>query len=97
MRVGDHERCERLSWVSIVTLVLAGCGLDAYAQEPTALQVTDAGSVGFWADPVGRGGIPMALVYLSWQARGWATQLTITVELSEKTIERIAETVRKRP
>ncbi len=99
MRLGDHHRCH-VPLSTLAGLAFVGCGLDAYAQDPTGYVPVLPGlpgadpSTALLVDLVGRGGLPLALVWLAWQARGWLTSLTITVELSERSVDRLADKLR---
>lgn len=95
MTLGDHHNC-RVPYSTLAGLALVGCGIDAYAQDVTGVVPGLGGDPGtaLFVDLVGRGGLPLALVWLAWQARGWLTSLTITVELSERSVDRLADKLR---
>jgi hypothetical protein len=90
-----HDRC-RPSLLSLAATAIGGCGLQAYAQDPvgTVPGLSTDPSIALLLDLLGRGGLPLVLVVLAWQARGALGSLTVTVELGDSTLRRLARRLR---
>lgn len=79
------------SVATMLAVALVGCGIDAYAQDPVGtVPITSDPTISLLLDLLGRGGLPFVMVYLAWQARGLVANMTITIELSDKTMRKLS-------